>query len=159
MTECMNRTMRQTASITCQCRPSCQNRSSEPSQRSLTLSFMQAQQPAVQLLSSLQASTAYTLWVIAEDVHNNTQAAATQLLITTVDLTPPAFERVSVQFMPPSTIFVEVCSSALHTRHWEGSNLHSPIHSAAWIQCLCVKGGRGLPCMDHAHRHPESRLG
>ena len=45
---------------------------------------------------------------VAEDLHNNTQAAATKLPITTVDLTPPSFERVTVEFMPPSTVFVEV---------------------------------------------------
>ena len=120
---------------------------------------LQARQPAVQLLSSLQASTAYTLWVVAEDVYNNTQAAATQLPITTVDLTPPAFERVSVQFMPPSTIFVEVCTPALHARCCEGSDLHSPFNNASCIKYLSVKSGRGVPCMDHAHRHLESRLG
>ena len=69
---------------------------------------MQAQEAAVQLLQGLQASTSYTLWLLAKDGHNNTQAAASQVAVTTVDLTPPSFERASVQFMPPATIFVEV---------------------------------------------------
>ena len=104
----------------------------------IPMSAMQAQEAAVQLLQGLQASTSYTLWLLAEDGHNNTQAAASQLAVTTVDLTPPAFERASVQFMPPATIFVEVP----HISGAPGSSAPASTSAPAprGCQCHCPPG-------------------
>lgn len=58
--------------------------------------------------SNIQAVTAYTIWLVAEDTAGNTQLALVSLSPTTVDLTPPTFEQLSIEYISPSTFYIEV---------------------------------------------------
>lgn len=57
---------------------------------------------------NLRNQVTYQVWFIARDVVGNVQAQPTAVSVTTVRTAPPVFQSLLVQYIPPTTAYVEV---------------------------------------------------
>ena len=73
------------------------------------LSLLQAVTNYTSLVNqNLVNQVTYQVWFIARDVVGNVQAQPTAVSVTTVRTTPPVFQSLLVQYIPPTTAYVEV---------------------------------------------------
>ena len=57
---------------------------------------------------NLRNQVTYQVWFIARDVVGNVQTQPTSVSVTTVRTAPPIFQSLLVQYIPPTTAYVEV---------------------------------------------------
>ena len=57
---------------------------------------------------NLRNQVTYQVWFIARDVVGNVQTLPTAVSVTTVRTAPPVFQSLLVQYIPPTTAYVEV---------------------------------------------------
>ena len=57
---------------------------------------------------NLRNQVTYQVWFVARDAVGNVQAQPTAVSVTTVRTAPPVFQSLLVQYIPPTTAYVEV---------------------------------------------------
>ena len=86
---------------------------------------------------NLRNQVTYQVWFIARDVVGNVQAQPTAVSVTTVRTAPPVFQSLLVQYIPPTTAYVEVSLP--------GQTQASLCHPLVLSGSLTVPRGRAWP--------------